>query len=277
MGDYDGTYISVESVRRTCGIGESEIDDVDVGSTITEIEAQVPRYFNTVFAPTERIDILDGDGSNRLFIDKNPLLSVRALKIDETAQDVSYLEINKESGYVWLGTGSTTNVFKTGRNKVVIKYLYGTVEHSSTSTTSSDAEVAGTAVSVAVADESSFTANDWVEILGMDGHREVAQVSSTSSGVLVLDQLVETHESGSTITKLQISINFSKLMNLIASIALVARIIGQSYDENTGYSLGELSIQKGEPYTQWRETANQFIKERDQLMSRIMIRPYIIW
>jgi len=276
MGDNDGTYISVESVRRTCGIGENEISDADVESTITEIEAQVPRYFNTHFVPTEKIEILDGDGTNRLLLNQNPLLSVREMKIDGTTIDPANLEIWKDSGYVFLGEGATTQKFSDKKNKIVVKYIYGMVEDSSTSTTSSAAEVAGTAVSVAVASETGFVADDWVEILGMDGHREVAQVSSTSTGVLVLDQLVQTHELGSTITKLQININFTKIMNLIASIALVARIIGQSYDENTGYSLGELSIQKGEPYTQWRETANQFIKERDDLMRRIIIRPYII-
>jgi len=276
MGDYDGTYISVESVRRTCGIGSNEINDVDVGATIAEIEAQVPRYFNTHFAPTEKIEILDGDGTNRLLLNQNPLLNVRELKIDGTTEDPANLVIYKESGYIFLGAGADTSTFISKKNSVVIKYLYGTVENSSTSTTSSAAEVAGTAVSVAVASITDFAENDWVEILGMDGHRETAKVSSTDTGILILDQLVQTHESGSTITKLQININFTKIMNLVASIALVARIIGQSYDENTGYSLGELSIQKGEPYTQWRETANQFIKERDDLMSRIMIRPYII-
>ena len=271
-----GTYITVASVRRTVGISVDEISDADVEATIVEIEAQVPRYFNTQFVPTEKIEILDGDGTNRLRVNQNPLLSVRELKDDGTTIDPANLEIKKEPGYIFLGSGATTQKFSDKKNKIVIKYIYGTVEDSSTSTTSSAAEVAGTAVSVAVASESDFSEEDWVEILGMDGHREVAQVSSSSTGVLVLDQLVQTHELGSTITKLQININFTKIMNLIASIALVARIIGQSYDENTGYSLGELSIQKGEPYTQWRETANQFIKERDQLMSRIMIRPYII-
>jgi uncharacterized protein YqfB (UPF0267 family) len=274
--EYDGTYITVASVRRTVGIDSNEISDIDVGATITEIEAQVPRMFNTHFVPTEKIEFLDGEGTNRLHLEQNPILSVRDLRIDGTTEDPANLEIDKESGYIFLGQDASIGKFAAKRNAIVVKYIYGTVEHSTTETTSSDAEVAGTSVSVAVASETDFTALDWVEIFGMDGKREVAQVSSTSTGVLVLDKLVQAHEAGSTITKLQVNINFTKFMNLVASIAMVARIIGQSYDENTGYSLGELSIQKGEPYTQWRETANQFIKERDLLLSRISIRPYII-
>jgi len=72
-----GTYIDINSVRRTVGIGSSEISDDDVNSTITEVEAQVPRYFNTVFAPTEKIETYDGDATNRLNLKINPILSVR--------------------------------------------------------------------------------------------------------------------------------------------------------------------------------------------------------
>jgi len=56
---------------------------------------------------------------------------------------------------------------------------------------------------------------------------------------------------------------------------MVARIVGQSYTDIVGYNLDELRIQKGEPYTQWRETAAQLIKERDMLLAKIPIRPYI--
>lgn len=277
MATGDGTYVTVASVRRTCGIGSSEISDGDVGSTITEVEKQVQRFFNTVFTPTEKIDILDGNDTNRIILDQNPLLSVRALKIDGTTEDPANLEIYKESGYIFLGEDADTSTFTDKRNAIVVKYIYGTVENSSTSTTSSADEVAGTSVSVAVADDDGFADENWVEIYGMDGNREVAQISGTPTGnVLILDQLVQTHESGSTVVKLETSENFKKLMNLIASVALVARIVGQSYTDIVGYNLGELHVQKGEPYTQWRETAKQLIKERDEMMARIINRPYII-
>ena len=272
----DGEFASVESVRRTCGIGSTEISDSDVGDTIAEVEKQVQRFFNTVFVPTEKIDILNGDGTNRLLLDHNPLLSVRELKIDGTTEDPANLEIYKESGYIFLGSDADTSSFINKKNKIVVKYIYGTVTHSSTKTTSSADEVAGTNVSIAVALETDFADEDWVEIYGMDGHREVAQINATpGAGAIVVDQLIQTHESGSTIVKLEIDINFIKIMNIISGIALVARIIGQSYTDTVGYNLGELRIQKGEPYTQWRETANQLIKERDMLMSRISIRPRV--
>lgn len=272
-----GTYITSTSVRRTCGIDSDEISDTDVDAIITEVEAQIPRYFNTVFAPTERIDILDGTGTNRLLLDKNPILSVRQLKIDGTTEDPANLEIDKESGYIFLGEDATASKFTSGRGKIAIKYLHATIDYSTTKTTTSAATTAGTTVALTVGSITGFSDDDWVEIYGMDGHKEVAQISSSPSGsTITVDQLVQTHESGSTVIKLQINETFKKLMNIVVGIAMVARIIGQSYDENTGYSLEELQVQKGEPYTQWRETANQLIKERDEIMSRIINRPYII-
>ena len=272
-----GTYISEATVRRTVGILAAEISPTDVDATIVEVEKQVPNKFNTVFVPTERIDFLDGDGTNRLLLDMNPILSVRALKIDGNSYDTDTLEVRKESGYIFLGESAETSKFAAGRNKVVVKYLHGTIEHSTTKTTSSADEVAGTDVSVAVGSITDFADKDWVEIFGMDGMREVAKINGTPGGsAIVLDQLILAHESGSTIVKLQINSDFTKYMNIVAGIALVARIIGQSYSDTVGYDLGELHVQKGEPYTQWREAANQLIKERDFLEKTIKIRPRVV-
>lgn len=269
-------YISVASVRRTVGIDSSEISDADVEDIIEECEPQIERFFNTTFTPKERIDILDGDGTYRIIVDKNPLLSVRELKIDGETEDPANLNIYRESGKIELDSSSTASTFTQGSRKIVIKYVYGFVEESSTSTTSSAAEVAGTDVSIAVGSITGFTNGDWIEIYGMDGHKESAQINAVpATGAIQVDKLVLTHELGSTVVKLQISKIMEKLMNIACSISMVARIIGQSYTDIVGYGLGELHVQKGEPYTQWRETADQLVAERDKLMSAIKPRPYI--
>jgi len=272
-----GTYVTVASVRRTVGILQADISDADVESTITEVEKQVPRKFNTVFVPTERIDILDGDGTNRLLLDKNPVLAVRELRIDGDVEDPVNLEIYKDSGYIFLGEDSSASRFIDKRNSVAVKYLYGTVENSETVLTESDAaSIAGTSIVLSVTSGADFAANDWIEIFGMDGNREVAKVTAQDASTITVDQLVQTHESDSTVVKMEISDNFTKLMNIITSIALVARIVGQSAIDTVGYDLGELHVQKGEPYTQWRETVTQLIKERDELYGMISIRPRVM-
>ena len=271
-----GTYITVASVRRTVGIDTSKVSDADVESTITEVEKQVPRKFNTVFTPTERIDILDGDGTNRLQLDKNPVLAVRDLRIDEETEDTAELEVYKE-GYIFLGSDSSSSRFIEKKNIVAVKYIHGTVEHDDDVTTSTDAaSIAGTSIALSVVSETSFTVGNWIEIYGMDQKREVAKITATDTGEITVDQLVQTHESGSTIFELRTNDNFTKLMNIIAGIALVARVVGESADDTVGYNLGELRVQKGEPYTQWRETANQLIKERDEIYKMISISPMIL-
>ena len=271
-----GTYVTVASVRRTVGILVAEISDIDVEAIITEVEPQLERYYNTSFTPKERIDVLDGNGTYRIILDKNPLLAVREIKIDGTTEDPAHLHVFRESGKIELNSDATTSTFLEGSQKIVVKYIYGMVEESSTSTTTSAAEVAGTSVSIAVASISGFLDNDWVEIYGMDGFKEVAQIDGTpSAGAIIVDKLVYSHEAGSTVMKLAVNPVFTKLMNVVCGIAMVARIIGQSYTDIVGYTMGEFSVQKGEPYTQWRETASQLIKERDDLMGRIKARPYM--
>jgi hypothetical protein len=270
------TFVTTDTVRRTCGILSSEISDADINAIIAECEPQIERFYNTVFTPKTRIEVRDGNDTNRMILQNNPVLAVRELKINNSTEDPANLDVTKGSGRIVLSSRATSSTFINSSYKIIVKYIYGFLEESSTSTTTSEAEVAGSAVSVAVASSTGFTDLDWVEIYGMDGYREAAQVSSVSTGILVLDKLIYSHESGSTIVKLEISEIMKKLINIACAIACVARIIGQSYTDIVGYGLGELNVQKGEPYTQWRETASQLIAERDEIMSRIRPRPCVV-
>ena len=272
----DGTYVTIAGVRRTSGIASTEINDDDVSAIISECEPQVERFFNTSFTPKERIDILDGDGTVRIFTDKNPLLSVKELKIDGDSVDIDDLLISKESGKIQLNTTAATSTFKAKPKAIAIKYIYGMIQESSTKTTTSTASTSGTDVSLTVTNITGFSQNDWVEIYSMDGNKEVAQINAAPSGnTIQVDQLVLSHESGSKLVKLQTSEIFKKLINIACAIAMVARIVGQSYTDTVGYGLGELNVQKGEPYTQWRETATQLTKERDRIISTLKPRPCI--
>lgn len=275
MGDYDGNYVTLASVRRTSGIASAEISDEDVKAIIDECEPQVERHYNTKFTPKEFIEDLDGNGTYRVVLRNNPLLAVRDLYIDGTQEDVSTLYIYKSSGKIELTNTSTASVFKEGSKKVVVKYLYGWLEESSTTTNTDTVSVAGTSVALSVDSSTGFTADDWVEVYGMDGNREIAQVSATDTGEITVDQLVFGHVSGSVVVKIEIPTIFKKLINVVCALAMVARIVGQSYTDIVGYTLDEFHVQKGEPYTQWRETATQLIKERDRLMSEVKPRPCV--
>ena len=269
-------YITVKSVRRTCGILAAEINDTDVLSTINEVESLVPRFMNTVFTPTEKIEIRDGNGTSRIILKGNPLLGVRDLYIDGAQEDTANLHTYKESGKIVLNTSATTNTFLNKPNAIVIKSIYGMVEESGPSTTSTAATIAGTSVNVSITAGSDSYEDKWVEIYGMDGFKEVALVTAVTTNQITVDKLVQTHESGSKVVVMRTSHQFKRLMNLVASLALIARIVGQSYTDIVGYTISEMHVQKGEPYTQWRETAIQFIRERDLIMGAIRPRPYVI-
>jgi hypothetical protein len=272
------TFITADDVRRASGAPSSLISDAFINEAITIVESEMKRWMNTAFVPTQRIDHLNGNSLQRLFTMKNPLLSVRALTInDSTSITPSTLDWSKSSGKVTLSNSSEGSVFTTGNNNTFIKYLYGLLEDSSTETTTTAAAIVGTSVALSVASITGFADEDWVEIYGMDGSKEVAQINDTPVGTTIqVDQLVKAHESGSTIIKLQIPYYIKRFMEIEATIYVAVYAIGGTYTFNTSYSLGELSVNKGEPYPQWREVIQRMINERKMRRATIRIRPSIL-
>jgi len=270
---------TVDEVRRISGVTSINLaPDADVTASITEAESEVEKYLNTTFTPRERIDIIDGDDTIRVIVDKNPLMALRALKINGTSITIDgNLFISKESGKIELNSdGSPEETrFKKKKKTTIIKYIYGSMEESPILTSTTVAATAGSAVALTVSDEIGFSVNDWIEIYGMDGNRESAKVTVVATTTITVDVLSFAHESESTVVKLQVNDTIKKLMRIIAGIALVARVVGESFDDITGYTVGEFQVQKGEPFTQWRETALQLQKEAREILARIKPRPAI--
>lgn len=270
------TYITVTDVRRASGAPSALITDAYITSIIEIVESEMERWMNTKFVPTVTIEALDGSGSGRIFTKRNPVLSVRALKTNDTDVTPSTLHVYKASGKVELGISSEVTQFIAKSKDTWINYLYGLLDESSTVTTLSTASTAGTSVALSVASITGFTDLDWVEIYGMDGNREVAQISSTSTGIITVDKLVQAHEADSRIVKLQIPFYIKRYMEIEAALSVAINAIGSTYTFNASYSLGELSVVKGVPYTHWRESVEKLLKERDMRRSRIKIRPHIV-
>lgn len=270
------TFISVTNVRTACGAPESLVTDTEIEHAISMVEEDLARYMNTKFTPTQKIDILDGNGTDRIILSQNPVLSIRALKTNDTSITVSALHISKESGVIRLGDNSESSTFAQKYNKVWVKYLYGLLEESSTSTESTVATTAGSSVAITVSSISDFADEDWIEVYGMDGHREVAQVNATPSGTTItVDQLVQTHESGSIIVKLEIPTYIKRIMELEAGIYIALNAIGSTYTFNTSYTIGDFTTNRGIPYPHFQTQASKMIQERDMMMKRIRIRPSI--
>ena len=264
------TYITVAEVRTASGDFDEKVSDARIEGIIDRIEKTSEKWLNTKFTPTAIIETQTGNKTTFAILEKNPVLAVRALEINETSVTPAYIKAFKDSGKIVLTTEAEVSRFTSSAvGDVIISYLYGWVQESSTSTTIDTASEAGSSVALSVASESGFTALDWVEIYGTDGNREVAQVSATDTGELTVDQLVYDHVSGSTVVLLEIEANVKRYLEVESAITVVTAIIGATATDITGHQLGDLRVQKGEPYAQWRATLISLRAERDELKTRI--------
>lgn len=268
-------YVSVADVRVVSGIDSDTISDADMTDIIEDVEFEIERDMNSRFTPFVEIDVLDGNYKNTIFTKKAPLLSVRSLSIDGTSVDLETIDIS-QSGRIRLGDSSSPGLFTEKKNAVVVKYIFGRVgwDLVTATTTTADVEV-GTSVEISVSSESGFTTNNWILIFGTDGTREYAQITGTDTGKITVDQLVNDHVSGSIIRKVEIEPIMERLIKVVVGIAAISRVVGESSTSITGYTLTEFQVQKGEPYTQLKEQANQLIKQRDAILSRVRPTPGI--
>jgi len=272
------TYITITEVRAIVGAQADLISDDEITQYITEVEAEMVRWINTAFVPTVKIDIVDGNSTGRMFVKKNPILSVRALTVNTTSLITpSNVNWTKASGKIRLGVNAEAATFTSGQQNTYVKYLYGMLEESTTNTDTTAAVAVGTTVTVPVTAITGLAKDDWVEIYGMDGKRETAQITAAPAGTnIVVDQLVQAHAIGSIVVKIQIPQHIKKYMLIEAGICCGINAIGATYTFNASYQLGDLQVTKGVPYTHWRESVEKLLKERKMRQSRIRPRPSIM-
>jgi len=271
---------TVEDVRRTCGITKDLIDDDDVQKTISRAVKETGKLLNTSILPREVIDVITPDersGSETIILRKNPVLRVKDIKIDGTSVSVQYIRLHEGSGLLSLTSDAEESYFViSGTKRNAVRYVYGLIE------TSDDVETTvSTAVTtptndytLVVSDGSIFNVNDWVRIEGMDGYYEVTKVEGVSGNNLTVD-LTYPHEATSRVILMVVPEDVKRLVEIVSGLMLVAREVGASFKDIVGYTLGDRSIQKGEPYTQWRETHVQLRKEYVELMKARRRRPSI--
>lgn len=245
---------------------------------IEEIEYQAEHYLNRSFAPLTVIDVQDGNSMNAIFTDHSPLLALISLKSNDISIDVENTRTTR-GGRIRINTanGNVPGVFTRLKEGVVIKYLTGDLAWDrQTQTTTTSATTVGSSVAIPVSDESSFSTNNYIEITGTDKTTEAAKITGTSSNTITVDNLYRAHESGSLVNLLKLDLTIRRYMEVLVAIGANIRAVGESFDDITGYTIGEFQVQKGEPFTQFREAINQFIKERDILERKIGSKPGIV-
>ena len=262
-------YTTISNVRATCGIESDEISDTDVTLLITDAEKEVNRLMNTTYEPKTKIDFLDAElGINPeiFFTTKQPILRIIKLIIDGTEVSPKHTKIYL-GGKIRLLSNAEKTVMSNDPQDNYIKYIYGDLEESDSYTETTSDVTSGDDKSIPVSSSSSFEEGDYVKIQGMDGYSEVTEITGIADSTHITVNLSLPHESGSIVTKMQIPQIIVRLTNIITSLMMVARIVGASYDEIVGYNLEGLNVQKGEPYTQWRETATQLREEYKRILA----------
>jgi len=261
-------FITKAQVRTYVGIASSEISDDDLDDLIYDIEFQIERFYNTTFTPTVHYETIDGTNKSTIFTSKSPLLAVRSVSNDGTALTISNLNFDR-SGRIRLGENSSVSNFTSKEEKIILKYEYGRLTESVTGNLLNGAITKGTSVTATVDDGTAYSVNDWVVIYGSDGLREAAKITAIATNDLTLQEISYGHADDSKVVVLEVPVLFERLMKICSCLGMVARIVGQSYTDIVGYTMGQFSVQKGEPYTQWRETALQLTNEKDEIMKRL--------
>ncbi len=271
------SFITVANVRYASGAPVSLISNTAIESAITIVEATTSKKMNTKFVPTRRIDIMDGTGTNRFFTEKNPVLKILSCKSDGNAILPNWIDASRNSGLCRLNEDSNTNVFVAKQNALRVAYLFGhLVPDDDNRTTTNGAVSAGSAVVITVDDAQAIAVNDWIEIMGTDGKREVAKVTAITDNDITVDLLNFAHEDESVLYKIQIPYEIKRFMELEAAIYVGINAIGATYTFNASYSVGDLSVVKGVPYTHWRESVQRCIQEREALRKYIKAKPSIL-
>ncbi len=146
------------------------------------------------------------------------------------------------------------------------------MERTTTITESSAATTAGTSVAIAVDDETSFSVDDWVVIEGADGNLEAAKITATAADEITVDQLVQTHEADSVITKLQVEESLKQFILYDVSTNVSNYIVGNTSNLATSYNIEGVSATIGVAYTHWRESAERFSAKRDEFKSKVELK-----
>lgn len=264
--------ITIDDTRNTSGATTDLIDDAKVQDIIDKSQEQALSSLKVFLTPTKVLEIRDGNNKNQIRLNKPYVWKVLELKSQDTSLDLDNVLINPLSSIITIDNTQNPYYFYNYQNSVKVKYLSAFMESTTTITETTSDIIVGTSVDIAVDSETGFTTNDWVLIDGMDGKREAAQITATTTNQITVDELVQNHESGSVVTLLQTHELLKQFILYDAATNVANYIVGNTSDLATSYSAPEYSVTKGVAYTHWRESAERLAKKRDEFKTKILAK-----
>ena len=270
-------YCSPETVYNKIGVTSTEITSSQMDTILDSADAEVERIIKTTCKPKTIIELHNGDNKNYLFTKKYPILSLLAVKVDDTDVNVSKCVL-EETGRLILDLTAEKQYFNssTEQRNVKIKYSYGWLEEPQDQIESyltSDVSAGdNVTVSVTATEGFNFPAGEYVKITGFDGNEEVTKIKSRSDDDLVMDLKLD-HETGSQIKIMEVPAIVKQLAAVIAAIMGATKMMGQTYTFATGYTMPDYSVQKGVPYPHFNRNMEVWVKERDFIISQLPAWP----
>jgi hypothetical protein len=266
------SIVSVSSVRVAGGFPSDLISDSDIESCLSVVEDYAERSMNTFFVPVKRLETFDGTNTEFFYCLKNPVLRVDYLESYGNVLDLGGVEVSRESGRVRLKSSANISRFYGKQSGVKIVYWTAFLVPSKEFSVVSGDVSAGLSAVISVDDVSDLVEGDWVHISSNSGVWTSAKITNITGTDVTVDNLVIDIVSGSSVFKLSVPEYVKRLIELEAVIYLSLNAIGATYVFNASYSLGDLNVTKGVPYTHWRESLEKAIKERATLKSIIKPR-----
>ena len=265
------TYTTADEVYDKVGVSDPALPTATMDRILANVDIEVDRIIKTTCVPKTLTQFYDGTNLNYMTLQYIPLLGIKKLEIKDTAISLDKISY-KQDGTIRLHNDAEQSIFYTDNvpGNVRIQYLRGWLEQSTTSTESTAAVSAGNSVEIAVTtgEGANFAADDWVEIIGFDGNREVQQVISQTADSITCNLYLD-HESETTINKLQVPGIVSQLAAVIGAIMGALNMIGSTYTFATSYSTPDHAVTKGVPYPHFNTNMKGWVSERDFIMSQL--------
>ena len=256
--------IDVERVRNSGGFPGDLVKDGQIESAISEVQRLTERKFNTSFKGSREMEFFDGTGMRYFYLSKNPVLRLEDAESNDESVDLDDVFVDFNSGRVTYKDSSDRSTFLKGFNSIKVKYWHGLLLPSSVVTESTGGVSAGKDVVFEVDSVDGFKVGDWLRLESFENVTS-AKVKSVNGNEITVDKVVVNFEDEFDVIKLEVPDEYKRFIALEAVIYLAINAIGATYVFNASYSLGDLNVNKGVPYTHWQESLNQSVKERDRL------------
>jgi len=235
----------------------------------------VEKAINTKFIPTIAMETMKGSNKSSFFVNRIPILEIDELRINNEVEDKANYFFDSESGEVILN-GNGTHRFSR-HDDIGIKYKFGYLAKGDAHYVDGFSGV-GNNVIASVQDASEYVVGNYYELVSLDGNQELIKIVSIdeTSNEIEIDNLSRDYEPSDIILyELVVPGYVKRLIEIEATTYAGLNAIGSTYTFNTNYSLGDLNVAKGVPYTHWAKTLDKCLQERKELKEMIKIK-YVV-